>query len=178
MVGLRRIKKSGGFMLAELLLVTAIVTSIPTGAYMLVKNRALELNCRNNLRQINMALQMFILTNDKLPSAAFYPKNAAGDKNSIRVILKSYGASKGLFIDPAAPEKLKKLGLTYLWNDTFNGRRPGKVPDASKQWLMIDMSAVSNDVPAAHRGGYNVLYVDGHVGWTDKRPKFNPAGKP
>ena len=169
-----RLKNSAGFTVTELLIVTAIVTSIPTGTYVHAKKKALEINCQHNLRQINMALQMFIMTNGKLPSAAFYPKDSARQKDSIAVILKSYGASKGVFICPAAPEQLEKLGLTYLWNDALNGQRPETIRDASKQWLMMDMTAVSPDVPPPHPSGYTVLYADGQVRWTKDRPKFAP----
>lgn len=173
-MGLSILKKSCGFTLTELLVVTSIVTSIPTGAYVHAKKKALELSCENNLRQINMAIQMFVMDNGKLPSAAFYPKEATKEKDSIAVILKSYGTSKGLFVCPATPEQLEKLDLTYLWNDTFSGKRPEAIKDPSKQWLMISMNAVSEDVPAPHPKGYVVLYADGQVRWTKEKPKLVP----
>jgi len=166
-------KKILGFTLIELLAVVAIVSSIPAGSYANAKRRALELNCQHNLRQISLALQMFTLSNGTLPQASFYPENPAKDKDSIIVILKSYGGSPALFVDPGAPEELQKSGLTYIWNDTFNGKDPDRIPNASKEWLMIEMCAVSKNVPAAHRNGYNILYVDGHVAWTNKKPDFN-----
>ena len=172
---LGRLKKSCGFTVMELLIVTTIITSIPTGSYLHAKKKAYEVSCQNNLRQINMFLQMFIAENGKLPSAAFYPKDSAKQEDSIAVILKRYGATKKLFVCPAAPEELKELGLTYLWNDAFNGRRPESIRNPSKQWLMIDMNSVSKDVPAPHPSGYTVLYADGHVEWTKDPPKFSPT---
>ena len=36
---------------------------------------------------------------------------------------------------------------------------------------MIEMSAVYEEAPPPHRGGFNVLYADGHVKWTAELPR-------
>ncbi len=186
-----RFGNRSGMTITELLLVTVIVTGVPSGAYVKVKNKAHAIDCQSRMRQISLALMDYVFEKDRLPQAAFYPENPAVDKDSIRVILKPHGGSDKLFVCPAAPKGLQEKGLTFLWNDRFNGKRQESVPEAGKKWLMVEINAIreisleemgknrpSDDVlsklkriPAAHPGGYNVLYVDGHVAAAEKLPR-------
>lgn len=186
-----RFGNRSGMTLTEILLVTAIVTGVPSGAYVKAKNKALAVACSSNMRQMSLALMDYVFENDRLPQAAFYPENSATDKDSIRVILRPHGGSDKLFVCPAAPKGLQEKGLTFLWNDRHSGKRQESVPGAGKKWLMVEINAIreipleemgknrpSDDVlsklkqiPAAHPGGYNVLYVDGHVAVADKLPR-------
>ena len=175
------LKSRGGYTVLELLLVAGIITSIPVGAYIGAKNMALEIKCLNNLKQIGMAIEMFCMETGRFPEAVFFPENPNTDRKSIKVILSS-GASGEVFICPVAPKPLKKAGLTYLWNDLCSGKERRKVRGAAKTWLVTDINAVKEileedngdkglrekleKIPPAHRGGYNVLYVDGHVSWS------------
>ncbi len=175
------LRSNKGYTVLELLLVAGIITSIPVGAYIGAKNMALEIKCLNNLKQIGMAVEMFCMETGRFPKAVFFPENPNTDKGSIKVILSS-GASGEVFICPMAPESLKKAGLTYLWNDLCSNKERRKVHGASKTWLVTDINAVKEllgdgkgdkglrkkleKIPPAHRGGYNVLYVDGHVSWS------------
>ena len=187
-----RLGNRAGMTLTELLRVAAIVTGVPSGAYVGAKNKALALDCQTKLRQISLALMDYVFEYGRLPRAAFYPENAAKDQDSIKVILGPHGASSKLFVCPSAPQVLEDKGLTFLWNDRFSGQRQEAVPDAGKQWLLVEINAIReiplaemgenkpsdemlaklNQVPAAHPHGYNVLYVDGHVASTDKLPRI------
>ena len=155
------LRKKAGFTMIELLLVATMVTSVPVGAYKAV-GKAKEIVCHNNLDQISKALFMFEMENGRLPSASFYPKDP-NDSRSIRNILMPYLRNESIFTCPCMPQPLAKKGLTYLWNDKCNGRVSGTVPGASKKWLMIEMTAVSDKVPPPHSGKYNILFVDGHI---------------
>lgn len=175
------LKSNKGYTVLELLLVAGIVTSIPVGAYIGAKNMALEIRCLNNLKQIGMAIEMFCIETGKFPEAAFFPENPDTDKGSVKVVLSS-GTTGGVFICPSAPESLKKSGLTYLWNDLCSSKERRAIRNAGKTWLMTDVNAIKellvedkenkktkgklSEIPPAHRGGYNVLYVDGHVSWS------------
>ncbi len=147
-----------GFTATELLTVAAIVTSVSTAAYVKVKDKAKQTACTSNLRQVGLALRMFEMTEGKLPDAAFFPAKPRKDKNSIRVIMKD--CNEKLFVCPAAPDELAKEGLTFVWNDKCSGKASHRIKDAGKTWLMIEINAVSDKVPAPHPGGYNVLYAD------------------
>ena len=153
-----RSRSRAGFTATELLTVAAIVTSVSTAAYVKVKDKAKQTACTSNLRQVGLALRMFEMTEGRLPDAVFFPSNPKKDKNSIRVIMKN--TSEKLFICPAAPDELAKKGLTFLWNDKCSGKASHRIKNANKTWLMIEINAVSDKVPAPHPGGYNVLYAD------------------
>ncbi|MBU0534461.1 MAG: prepilin-type N-terminal cleavage/methylation domain-containing protein [Candidatus Omnitrophica bacterium] len=170
---LKRILKSKtGFTLTELLLVTSILGAVSPAAYIGVKNKAYEISCMNNLKQIGTTLQMFELEQGKLPDAKFFPNNPNTDPRSIKVILKNYGMPNEIFICPTAPQQLKDLGLTYLWNDEVNGKSLYSIDNPSQTWLMVDMTAAYEEA-TSHRNGYNILYANFQVNWSAS-PPFNP----
>ena len=161
-------KRKIGFTLTEVLIVTSIISSISTGSYVMAKKKARDLFCQNNLKQIQHAIMMFSMqNNDRLPDAVFYPENP-DDPKAINNILKSY-CGAGVFICPSLPEELKKRKLTYIWNDEFSNKRAG---GGAKKWLMVEMTAVKPEIPAPHSGGYNILYVDGHIEQSKDPPDF------
>jgi hypothetical protein len=48
-----------------------------------------------------------------------------------------------------------------IWNVRLNGK---KIPRGEeRQWMLVEMNALSTDVPAPHLRRYNVLYSDGAV---------------
>ncbi len=147
-----------GFTSVELLVAVTIVTSVSSATFVNVKNKVKQMNCRNNLKQIGMALKMREMTSGKLPKAAFFPEDPEKGKDSIRVILKDYPGQ--LFICPSAPEGIEKKGLTFLWNDKCSDKASHHIKKPKETWLMIEVNAVSDKVPAPHPGGYNVLYAD------------------
>ena len=154
----RFLANRSGFTVTELLVAVTIVTSVSSAAFVNVKDKAKQTECQNNLRQIGMALRMHEMTNGKLPKAAFFPEDTKKGKDSIRVILKGYPAK--LFMCPSAPEEISKKGLTFLWNDKCSGKPSHRIKNPKKTWLMIEVNAVSDKVPAPHPGGYNILYAD------------------
>ncbi len=159
----RQHRKVCGFSLTEVMLVAAIVSSIPTGAYVRARQRALQLQCSSNLQQIGKAIIMYYYTEGYYPKAKFFPRNPLKDPDSIVTILDSAGSGipREMWICPSAPDALRKKGLTFVYNDRFAGRRALKNP--TKAWLMIEVNCVSRRVPAPHPGGYNILFADGHV---------------
>ncbi len=155
-----------GFTVAELLVAVTIMTSISTAAFVKVKDKAKQMECQNNLKQIALGLRMHEMTSGKLPEAAFFPEDPKKGKDSIRVILKDYPAQ--LFICPSAPEEMSKKGLTFLWNDKCSGRPSHRIKKPKETWLMIEINAVSDKVPPPHPGGYNILYSDMQTVKTEK----------
>ena len=165
-------KSNFGFTLTELLLVTSILGAVSPGAYIGIKNKAYEVQCMNNLKQIGTAIQIFELEQGKLPDAKFFPENPDTDPRSIKVILKSYGMPDEIFICPTTPEDLKKIGLTYLWNDEVSGKSLSSIENPSETWLIVDMTAAYKGI-SSHRDGYNVLYANFQVNWSPS-PPFKP----
>ncbi len=147
-----------GFTVTELLVAVTIVTSVSSAAFVNVKDKAKQTQCQNNLKQIGMALRMHEMTDGKLPKAAFFPDDPEKGKDSIRVVLKDNPAK--LFKCPSAPEEIAKKGLTFVWNDKCGGKPSHRIKKSKETWLMMEVDAVSDKVPAPHPGGYNILYAD------------------
>ena len=169
------LKNICGFTITELLVVTTIMSSIPMSSYLGAKNKAKQIQCTNQLRQIGMAVRMFEMSEGSYPDAKFYPDpdKVLEDPKSIAVILKPYGGAKDLFICPTAPPALKERGLTYIWNDELSGKSSSYVSNPSVTWMVMDMTAAHDGV-SSHMGGYNILYADGHVDWSATPPALKP----
>lgn len=169
--GFRRWKKKA-FTVVELLVVTTIITGVGTGAfsYKDAMDKAKQTACMHNLKQVALGLQMYELEHGCLPDAKFFPKKPLKDKRSILKFLKGYERS---LICPTMPDKIKKKGLTFIWNDEVSGMSLNQIKDKSKTWLLVEMTAATpKKVLPPHRGGYNVLYADWSVKWTKKPPKL------
>ena len=162
----RFLANKAGFTVTELLMAVTIVTSVSSAAFVNVKDKAKQTQCQNNLKQIGMALRMHEMTNGKLPKSAFFPDDPKKGKDSIRVILKGYPAK--LFKCPSAPEEIAKKGLTFVWNDKCSGKPSHRIKKSKETWLMMEVNAVSDKVPAPHPGGYNILYADMQTIKTEK----------
>jgi len=154
-----------GFTLIEVMTAMNIVASVSSGGYGHVMNRAKALQCQNNLRQMGLVFK----TMGNLPNASFYPKgDPKSDPKSLLVIGKKAGLSDGMFMCPTAPAEFREKGLTFLWNDAVNGRGSFSV---SREWLMIEMNALSAKPTPPHSGKYHVLYGSGSVKAVSSIPK-------
>jgi prepilin-type processing-associated H-X9-DG protein len=149
------------FTLTEVLAVSAIISSVPVGAYLRAKQKAQEIECMNNMRQVGNAIVAYHLSNGEYPKAVFYPENPKTDENSIRVVLADELKSEKIWLCPAMPEQLQEKGLTWVYNDAIAGK--ASVADPSKTWILIEFSCASKKAPLPHPGGFNIVYADGHV---------------
>lgn len=167
----KRRRRLLGFSLTEVMAVSAIVTSIPTGAYVRAQQKAYQTKCVHNLQQIGQMIQMYYYSMGHYPKAAFYPDNPFESQDSLIRVMEQAGqrVPREMWVCPAAPEQLQKRGLTFIFNDNFAGRK--SLPNPSKAWLMIEVNCVSKKVPPPHPGGYNILFADGHVITTKSLPR-------
>lgn len=166
---MRFIRNRLGFTATELLFVTALLSSIPTASYIGVQNKVREMECQNQLRQIAMAVEMFVQSAGAYPDALFYPEEPLKDPRSIVHILKPYGAPRRLFLCPVSPPAIRQKGLSYLWNDELSGKTPGSIRNPSEVWLMVDITAAHEGI-SSHSGGYNYIFADGGVRWKKEPP--------
>lgn len=118
-------------------------------------------DCKDNLRAIFRALEHYELERGVLPTLAFYPDQPMEDSDSLRVVLEPYGLAGSRCLCPQARPILRKEGLTYLWNTRLNGQRIPRGGDAV--WMLVDLHALSDEVPAPHFGRYHALFSDGSV---------------
>ena len=190
MIRFRR-RRTRGSTLVEVLMVTSALSTLGSGgAFTGVKDKSHQTACGEHLRQLGLAIQMFMMDNDgRLPTAAFYPTKASKQRGAkgINEVLASYVRNKDLFLCPGAPEAINKLGIAYIWNDRGNNFLLDNLPNPSTTWVMADLSAAAtvidqkvadarkiklDVIPPAHLGGYNILYADGHVKWSKSPPKI------
>lgn len=150
-----------GHVLAKVVLLIA-GSSLALGIiYFVLGQVRLTIACSENLKTLYRALDLYEIERGTLPKLAFFPDNPIEDADSLRVVLESYGAGGAVCVCPRAPRSQSELGLTYVWNVRLNGR---KLPrEGERDWMIVEMNALSADVPAPHLGRYNVLYTDGSV---------------
>ncbi len=174
---MRRVRRKRlllGFTALELMAVAAIVGGIysaSSSAYIRARQKGLETQCAQNLRQVALLIQMYEMENGKLPNAAFFPKDPRAGTDSLSVILGR--DAKTLLVCPSVPDEFQANGLTFLWNDRWSGKPLSSIPDPRNAWLLVEVSAANTEVPAPHRGGYNVLYADLQVRWSPTRPPLD-----
>ncbi|MHB8995272.1 MAG: prepilin-type N-terminal cleavage/methylation domain-containing protein [Armatimonadota bacterium] len=164
---LRRNRRRG-FTTAEVLIVTGILTALGGGnSFQNVTNKAHQVTCYNQLRQLGLSFMMMAHMDEPLPQAWFYPpdNHPAREQYNIVNIMARQRVPKQFFICPSAPEELKARGCCYLYNDRLSNRNLDSIDRPGETWLMMDVNAVTSEVPPAHNEGCNVLFCDGHVKW-------------
>jgi prepilin-type processing-associated H-X9-DG protein len=158
------------FSLVEIMVVSAIVTSIPAAQYARAKQMAYQTRCVSNLQEIGKMVVMYQMSEGKYPEAVFYPNDALNDPKSIVKVLEEagYAVPREMWVCPGAPPELAAKNLTFVYHDKCGGRSVLKAPD--KAWLLVEVNCVSKSVPPPHPNGYNVLCADGHVVTTNQLP--------
>ncbi|HMO04469.1 MAG TPA: hypothetical protein PKC67_09040 [Kiritimatiellia bacterium] len=150
-----------GHIIFKLFVLTVIVFTLVGGIYHVLMQVTKTVQCAEQLTRIYQALELFELDRGALPKLAFYPDDPMTDPDSIRVVLEEYGVDPSAWICPASHPAIANLGLSYIWNTRLNGANLRSFTD--RQWVLIEINALSPDVPAPHLGTYNVLYSDGTV---------------
>lgn len=143
--------------LVPMLTIGAIVAAL-LFAMLQVRNTIV---CSEHLRTIYRALELYEMERGALPNLAYFPDEPTEDNDSLRVVLEPYGLSSDRCICPAAHPIQINEGLTYLWNPALNSQRIPR--EGEPVWMVVDMNALSGDVPAPHLGRYNALFSDGTV---------------
>lgn len=171
-----RRNRRAGFTAVEVLAVVSILTSLGGNAFVGSTSKAHQTACQQQLRQIGMAIQMRTMEGEPLPRAWFYPPDPphpAREQYNIARVMASE-VPQQMFICPGAPQAIQQRGICYVYNDALGGKMADQLPNPAQTWLMMDVNVVSGDVPPAHNGGCNVLFVDGHVKWypASQLPKF------
>ena len=167
-----RNRARNGLVLIEVLLVLLFLIAISAGVFHLVHEKMLAKRCQANLRLIYSALEMYEIDRGTLPRLALFPDDPKQDRDGLLTVLSPYGVGDSC-VCPELPASLRALGLTYVWNVQMNGKklRGSQTPT----WLLVEISALSDRVPAPHLGRYNILYSNGTIGQSINPPAdFRP----
>ncbi len=158
------------FTLAELLVVIAIIailSALAYPAYQRVTESGRATACTSNLRQLGVALSLYLAENNNtMPTLKTARASLADDVPVIDNTLDKYVSAKGVFACPADNGGFAaKTGTSYLWNVTLNGQAfaglnfLGIVQDLSHIPILSDKEGfhpyTDNKV--------NILYADGHA---------------
>jgi hypothetical protein len=161
MNGVDAATRRAGHVLTKVVVLVAVLLLAVATLYYVLYQMSMQQSCGKNLLQIHRALQLYEIDRGTLPRLAFFPDDAKQDADSMRVVLEPYGADGTTCECPSLPGVLGELGLTYVWNVRLNGKKTPR--DDQPTWMLVEICALSSDVPAPHMGQYNVLYSDGKV---------------
>ncbi|HID31212.1 MAG TPA: type II secretion system protein [Desulfobacterales bacterium] len=188
-----RLKHRRAMTIFELLVVAmifAVLFSLVLSGIHMARERAEIQHCQNNLRQLGMAFDTYMITYGQLPPAAnqdddnlrpLYPNFC----NQLRTFLCEMSANQvrsaqDLENNPAWPSGYGHSYdyLSFYLYDKSGNPLPAPVPkthgtidrDPDREWLLMDSMefGIVNkpDITDNHRDtGGNVLYADGHVVW-------------
>ena len=173
------------FTLIELLVVIAIIATL-AALLLPVLSRAKESGrataCLSNLRQIGLALQLYVGDNkNRLPYMSdIYPgttnefpgpdqvlSNHLGNLNVLRCPTDKWLSDKPLPFPQKRPNYFEQTGASYSWNDLLNGQDAEHLSalglrfDPHAMPLMYDKEKFH--VARGESKARNFLYADGHI---------------
>lgn len=153
--------RRAGFVAVRWLTALGLVAVVGAGAWAWARCREHARTCEARLHELYAFFELYELQHGVLPTLAFYPNEPRRDGRSLRVLVEQEGLNGEVCVCPAAPRLLREAGLTYLWNPALNGRRLADQPEP--RWMLVEVHALSDEVPRPHFGSYHVLFTDGRV---------------
>ncbi|MEM1303366.1 MAG: prepilin-type N-terminal cleavage/methylation domain-containing protein [Planctomycetota bacterium] len=175
---MRKPRYDNAFTLVELLVVLAVIgvlLSVVLSASLSARESARTAECRSNLRQIGVAVELLLESQGsrpEFPEAVRMPSvNPLGLPTLDECVAEFAGSSDRLFRCPTDDEFFAQYGLSYEYpGDRLGGKtRPqvlrseatGEQRGSSRVWIVYDFDHVHGT--PGEDGSRNFLYLDGHV---------------
>jgi hypothetical protein len=153
-------RRAGG-LIGKFMLLLAAGSVAMTGLFTATTAMRASRQCESRLNRIYRSLELYEIERGALPNLAFYPDDPRDGPDSLRGALENYGVDYETCVCPGAPRVMREAGQTYLWNNALSGQKMPR--GAPPVWMLVEITALSSDVPKPHWGGYHVLYSDGSV---------------
>ena len=167
--GPTHIRSKAGAAWNPLLLLLSLAILLGATGYATWQAERRARQCTLHLRHIYLALEMYELDHGTLPHMAFFPDDAWHSSDSILVVLDPYGVTGDIGMCLSSHDTVRAQGLSYIWNANLNGKVLHEL-DADT-WLVTELNALSDQVPAPHLGRYTTLYADGRIARSRRRPE-------
>lgn len=173
-----------GYTAIEMLVVVAIITIVAGILMPMLKgarDRAKRSSCANNLRQLSMAISMYIQDDnlERFPGYAGQPENVENLPGLLYRYLgegnqNAYWSGELEVFNCPANNSLTDIAdrtdasgnvVDYVYNPQLIEEPAPQVVD-NPLWLAVLADYLPED--GIHSGGTNVLFYDGHVKWLDQ----------
>ena len=153
--------------LMVLVLVLGLLGTTAAGLRWVFRGMQQERMCIEHLQQIYSAFELYQAEHGALPRLVLYPEEKYANGSLLR-FLRDVGYPEEIAICPACGRRIRKYGVSYIWNTELNNQRLGKT---GLPWMLVEINALDpTNYPAPHRGKYHVLYTDGTVRRTEHPP--------
>jgi prepilin-type N-terminal cleavage/methylation domain-containing protein len=169
--------RNKGFTVTEVLIVIGVIAVLAGILFPVVRGvlrNAHEVRCRNNLKEIGVALHTFCQDhNGRLPDLQSMRKSRNAEVKVLETVLADYLENPEVFHCPADNEFYRKSGSSYAWNNLMSN-----APRESMNMFGINKVSkipLAGDKEAFHGGENGTMFLYGNFS-TDNELKFTTGG--